>query len=119
MGALQCVECGSLHRTEEQYKKHLSSSVHRDKPRPESLWYIGRVGNSEGVFFQTQILDVNHVPTYTVERKRAEEKIAFTIKISKKEEIIFVLGKKEIDQGLSFDYFDVELCVYSVYLMFK
>lgn len=115
MGIVGCMECGSVHRNVKQYALHIQATQHRKIE--DNLWYVCRIGRNEGLFVQIIIQELGWTPFYTVEESETES--ILHIWIAEKENISLLVDRREICPTRTFDYFDIELSIYTVHLVFQ
>lgn len=117
MKYIECSTCTTTHRTPEQYRKHAQTGRHKSRQKIKNIWYINRIVCKKGIFFQCVITDVLWDPWYEAEEK--EEKIFLCIYPKQKEALSLSFPGRNINRENSFDYFDSELSIYTVYLTFS
>ncbi|KAI5192412.1 hypothetical protein NEMIN01_1999 [Nematocida minor] len=115
MGVVGCMECGSVHRNTAQYALHIKATNHRKIE--DGLWYVSRIGRNEGVFFQALVQEIDWAPSYYVEENEIET--ILHVYVSESENISLITDRKCVNRKQSFDYFDAELSIYTVHLMFN
>lgn len=93
-----------------------SSGKRRKKEEKGDLWYAGRIGRNEGIFLQVLVREIDWEPSFLVEETEVETVLhVFTGKL---ENISMVIDRREIDRERTFEYFDPELSIYTVNLVF-
>lgn len=114
MGIVGCMECGSIHRNTAQYALHIKATSHRKIK--ESSWYASRIGRNEGIFVQAIVKDIAWCPFFSIEETEVET--VLHVYVCESENISLITDKRSINQEKTFDYFDTELSIYTVHLMF-
>lgn len=116
MGAIVCIVCQTKHRTREMYKRHIERKEHKEKQK--ELWYVNRLAEKKGIFFQTHIFDVHHLPRYSAEVHKEEKKIELLVDTGENGTLRLFFRGEGINKEDSFEHFDASLSIYTIQLVF-
>ncbi|KAI5186163.1 hypothetical protein NEHOM01_1328 [Nematocida homosporus] len=105
-------------------KKRPLESSNRSNSQTNSLlladdfyWYANRLSNHKGIFFQCRIDDVMWHPQYQVEEISKE--IRLQINVAPHKQLHLVFTGHSIQDSESFEFFDPELSIYTIQLVFN
>ncbi|KAI5171120.1 hypothetical protein NEFER03_0522 [Nematocida sp. LUAm3] len=119
MATIVCIVCQTKHRTREMYKKHIERKEHIEKQKENELWYANRLEGNRGVFFQTQIFDVQYIPSYSVKVYKEQKKIELLVDRGESGVLQLFFKGDNVNDGESFEYFDAALSIYTIQLVIE